>query len=133
MPVLVLDDDHRVADLDLGVGDGATRPGDPHPLGRAEHVGVEVQGLCCALYDETGLTRRYVSGIGLGLAPVVILFLLVVGYFTGKTIGRPADPTTARRNLPDRLPRAHSRADAGEGGSRRLVAGVLSAETLSRT
>src|SRR5205823_6067028 len=52
--VLVRNDDHRVADLDLGVGDAPVRAGKPHPLGRAEHLGVEVQGLRGALHDQAG-------------------------------------------------------------------------------
>src|SRR5438477_7464983 len=37
LPVLVLDDDRRVADLDLGVRHRAVRAGEAHPLARAEH------------------------------------------------------------------------------------------------
>ena len=54
LPVLVLDDDHRVADLDLGVRDAAVRAGEAHPLARAEHLGVEVQSLRGTLHDQAG-------------------------------------------------------------------------------
>jgi hypothetical protein len=48
----VLDDQYRVADLDLRVRDRAVRAGKPHPLGRAEHLAVEVDGLGRTVHDE---------------------------------------------------------------------------------
>src|SRR5262249_18486452 len=52
--VLVLNDHDGIPDLDLGVRDGPARPGKAHPLGRAEHGRVELQGLPGALDGEAG-------------------------------------------------------------------------------
>jgi hypothetical protein len=48
---LILDDDHRIPDLDLGVGDRAAGAGEAHALGRPKHLGVEREGLDAALHD----------------------------------------------------------------------------------
>jgi hypothetical protein len=50
----VLDDHHRVADLDFGVRDAAARTRETHPFGGAEHPRVEVQGLRGTLHNQAG-------------------------------------------------------------------------------
>src|SRR5918996_1868972 len=42
--VLILDDDDRITDLDLGVGDRPVGPGKAHAFGRVKHVGIEFDG-----------------------------------------------------------------------------------------
>src|SRR5262249_17467046 len=51
--VLILDDDDRIADLDLGMGDSPVRAREAHPLGCAKHRMVELQGLPAPLNCET--------------------------------------------------------------------------------
>jgi hypothetical protein len=51
---LIVDDDDRIADLDLGVRDPPVGAGEAHPLGRLKHLGVELQGLGRALNNQAG-------------------------------------------------------------------------------
>ena len=50
----VLDDDYRVADHNLGVGDRPVGPGKAHALSGAEHLGVEFDGFGAAVDHEGG-------------------------------------------------------------------------------
>src|SRR5215211_5351154 len=92
---LVLDDDDRVPDLDLGVGDGAAGSGEAHALGRPEHLGVELQGLDAALHHQAGRNAAVSVRDRLRLARRCHLTSSSLGMcLIKKTIGRPPDTTT---------------------------------------
>src|SRR5215204_4299052 len=59
---LVREHDHGIADLELGVADLAVRRGHAHALGGAEHLDIEVDGLCRAVDREV----RADAGIAVG-------------------------------------------------------------------
>jgi hypothetical protein len=48
----LLNDENRITDLDLGVGNGAVGVGDAHALGRAENRGIELEGLVATVNNQ---------------------------------------------------------------------------------
>jgi hypothetical protein len=49
---LLLDNEDRITDLDLGMGDRAVRVGIAHPLGRSKHLGIKLHSLVAALNNQ---------------------------------------------------------------------------------
>src|SRR5215204_3510852 len=93
---LVLDDHHRVPDLDLGVGEGAVGAREAHALGRPKHLGVELEGYDAALHHQAGRNAAVGVRDRLRLGRRCHLTSLLEMCLIKKTIGRPPHTTTSQ-------------------------------------